>query len=142
MKPFARRRARECAVQALYSWQISSDDTNDIASKFLSEIDTSSIDVNYFYIIYNGVIKNYKKLDELMKPYIISRKLEELGNIEISILRISLFELTIIKNIPYKVSINEAIEISKVFCSEECYKFINGVLNKVFSIININKKIY
>lgn len=139
MKPAARRRARECAVQALYSWQLSHNDITDIEVQFLAELDTTDVDVAYFRKLYAGTATNAKELDKLMAPH-LSRQLEELSYVERAVLRIAIFELSKRRDIPYKVTINEAIELTKTFGCEESYKFINGVLDKVAPEIRPNRK--
>ncbi|WP_308822540.1 transcription antitermination factor NusB [Sodalis praecaptivus] len=139
MKPAARRRARECAVQALYSWQLSHNDIADIEVQFLAEQDMSDVDVAYFCELYAGAATNAQELDKLMAPY-LSRQLEELGHVERAVLRIALFELSKRQDVPYKVAINEAIELAKTFGAEESHKFINGVLDKVAPEIRPNRK--
>ena len=125
MKPAARRRARECAVQALYSWQLSQNDIADVEYQFLAEQDVKDVDVLYFR--------------ELLKPY-LSRLLEELGQVEKEVLRIALYELSKRSDVPYKVAINEAIELAKSFGAEDSHKFVNGVLDKAAPVIRPNKK--
>ena len=88
MKPAARRRARECAVQALYSWQLSHNDIADVEYQFLAEQDVKDVDVLYFRELLSGVATNSAYLDGLMKPY-LSRQLEELGQVEKAVLRIN-----------------------------------------------------
>ncbi|MDU3928288.1 MAG: transcription antitermination factor NusB [Enterobacter asburiae] len=129
MKPAARRRARECAVQALYSWQLSQNDIADVEYQFLSEQDVKDVDVLYFRELLSG----------LMKPY-LSRLLEELGQVEKAVLRIALFELSKRDDVPYKVAINEAIELAKTFGAEDSHKFVNGVLDKAAPAIRPHKK--
>lgn len=128
MKPAARRRARECAVQALYSWQISKNDIADVEYQFLAEQDVKDVDITYFRELVGGVATHSAYLDDLMKPF-LSRQLEELGGGK-AILRISLFELSKRSDVPYKVAINEGIELAKVFGAEDSHKFVNGVLDK------------
>ncbi|HAT2880020.1 transcription antitermination factor NusB [Serratia marcescens] len=130
MKPAARRRARECAVQALYSWQLSKNDLADVEHQFLTEQDVKDVDVAYFRELLSGAAVNAGMLDELMAPY-LSRQLEELGQVERAVLRVALFELKMREDVPYKVAINEAIELAKTFGAEDSYKFVNGVLDKV-----------
>ncbi|UVK77969.1 MAG: transcription antitermination protein NusB [Sodalis sp. Fse] len=139
VKPSARRRARGCAVQALYSWQVSHNDILDIEVQFLTEQDMADVDVAYFRELYAGAATNASDLDKLMAPY-LSRQLEELGYVEHAVLRIALFELSKRQDVPYKVAINEAIELAKTFGAEESHKFINGVLDKAASQIRPNKK--
>ncbi|OSM98063.1 MULTISPECIES: transcription antitermination factor NusB [Lonsdalea] len=129
MKPAARRRARECAVQALYSWQLSKNDIADVELQFLSEQDVKGVDITYFRELLTGVATQAERMDELMTPY-LSRKLEELGQVEKAILRLAVFELSRRDDVPYKVAINEAIELAKVFGAEDSHKFVNGVLDK------------
>lgn len=130
MKPAARRRARECAVQALYSWQLSKNDIADVELQFLSEQDVKDVDIAYFRELLSGVAVNAASLDALMAPF-LSRQLEELGQVERAVLRIALFELSKRDDVPYKVAINEAIELAKTFGAEDSHKFVNGVLDKV-----------
>ncbi|KYP95591.1 transcription antiterminator NusB [Sodalis-like endosymbiont of Proechinophthirus fluctus] len=139
MKPAARRRARECAIQALYSWQLSHNDIVDIEVQFLAEQNTSDVDVAYFHELYAGAATNAQELDKLMEPY-LSRQLEEIGHVERAVLRLALFELSKRQDVPYKVTINEAIELAKTFGAEESHKFINGVLDKVVPEICHNRK--
>nr|WP_202209931.1 MULTISPECIES: transcription antitermination factor NusB [Hafnia] len=139
VKPAARRRARECAVQALYSWQISKNDIADVEYQFLSEQDVKDVDISYFRELLSGVATNAEYLDGLMAP-VLSRQLEELGQVERAVLRISLFELSKREDVPYKVAINEGIELAKTFGAEDSHKFVNGVLDKVAPTIRKSKR--
>ncbi|MBT0728077.1 transcription antitermination factor NusB [Rosenbergiella australiborealis] len=139
MKPAARRRARECALQALYSWQISNNDIADVEYQFLAENDVKDVDVLYFREILTGVANNSDYLDNLMQPH-LSRRLDELGQVEKAALRISLYELSKRDDVPYKVAINEGIELAKTFGAEDSHKFINGVLDKVAPQIRPRRK--
>lgn len=130
MKLIARRRARQCALQALYAWQISANDIIEIQSQFLAEQDVSDVDVRYFRELVTGVTLHCAWLDEQVKPW-LSRQFNELGQVEKAILRISLYELSKRSDIPYKVVINEGIELAKAFGAEESHKFVNGVLDKI-----------
>ncbi|WWO97436.1 MAG: transcription antitermination factor NusB [Candidatus Dasytiphilus stammeri] len=125
---YKRRRAREYVLQALYAWQLSGNDIADIESQLFFQPDTKQIDILYFTELLRGVITYKKDLDLIIEQN-ISRKLDKIGPIEKSILRLSLFELIQFHNIPYKVIINEGIELAKTFGAEESYKFINAVLD-------------
>ncbi|NMP26097.1 transcription antitermination factor NusB [Rahnella sp. SAP-1] len=138
MKPAARRRARECAVQALYSWQLSKNDIADVELQFLTEQDVKDVDITYFRELLSGVATSADQLDALMAPY-LSRQLEELGQVERAILRLALFELSKRQDVPYKVAINEAIELAKTFGAEDSHKFVNGVLDKAGPHIRTKK---
>lgn len=139
MKPAARRRARECALQALYSWQLSNNDIADVEYQFLAENDVKDVDVLYFREILTGVATNSDYLDKLMQPH-LSRRLDELGEVEKAALRISLYELSKRDDVPYKVAINEGIELAKTFGAEDSHKFVNGVLDKVAPQIRPRRK--
>ncbi|MBN3081474.1 MULTISPECIES: transcription antitermination factor NusB [Pectobacterium] len=139
MKPAARRRARECAVQALYSWQISKNDIADVEHQFLSEQDVKDVDIAYFRELLAGVATQAEKLDQLMAPF-LSRQIEELGQVEKAILRLAMFELSKREDVPYKVAINEAIELAKIFGAEDSHKFVNGVLDKAAPSVRKGKK--
>lgn len=138
MKPTARRRARECAVQAIYSWQLSKNDIADIELQFLSEQDVTDVDITYFRELFSGVAMDTATLDRRMAPY-LSRKVEDLDQIEKAILRLAIFELSKRSDVPYKVVINEAIELAKAFGAEDSHKFVNGVLDKAAPAIRKRK---
>ena len=126
-----RRRARECAVQAIYSWQVSRNDLADVETSFIAEQDMKGVDTKYFRELLRGVAKNTAELDEKMAPYLTERKVEELGQVELAILRIALYELMKRQDVPYKVVINEAIDLTKTFGAADSHKFVNGVLDKI-----------
>ena len=126
-----RRRARECAVQAIYSWQVSRNDLADVETSFIVEQDMKGVDTKYFRELLHGVAKNTAELDEKMAPYLTERKVEELGQVELAILRIALYELMKRQDVPYKVVINEAIDLTKTFGAADSHKFVNGVLDKI-----------
>ncbi|SQI41820.1 N utilization substance protein B [Leminorella richardii] len=138
MKPSARHRARECAVQALYSWQISKNDIADVELAFLTEQDVNGVDLTYFRELFSGAATQASELDKLMAPY-LSRTLDELGQIERAILRVAVYELSKREDVPYKVVINEAIELAKTFGAEDSHKFVNGVLDKVVPRLRVRK---
>ncbi|QCI22895.1 transcription antitermination factor NusB [Buchnera aphidicola] len=140
MKPSSRRKARACALQMLYSWEISHNNIKESAIEFLKEKNTNNIDMAYFYELIIGITCKCEDIDNLMKPYLF-RSLKELGHIERAILRISFYELHKRNDIPYKVSINEGIELAKLFGSEDSHKFINGVLDKAAFKMGYNKKV-
>lgn len=103
-----------------------------------AEQDVKDVDVLYFRELLAGVATNTAYLDGLMKPY-LSRLLEELGQVEKAVLRIALYELSKRSDVPYKVAINEAIELAKSFGAEDSHKFVNGVLDKAAPVIRLTK---
>ena len=91
--------------------------------------DMKKVDTEYFLELLRAVVKDCAELDKKMKPY-LGRLPEELDPVEKAILRIATYELVARIDVPYKVIINEAIELAKSFGAEESHKFVNGVLDK------------
>ncbi|CAL4323950.1 Transcription antitermination protein NusB [Buchnera aphidicola (Thelaxes suberi)] len=141
MKSKSRRKAREYVLQALYSWQISKNHIQTVMNQFNKKIKKNNADSKYFYELIIGIFQHHLKIDEFMKPY-LSRTIDKLGQIERAILRIAFYELLNRDDIPYKVSINEGIELAKLFGAEDSHKFINGVLDKAAIAIRLNQKKY
>lgn len=129
-KASPRRRARECAVQALYSWYVSQNDVAEIELSFVTEQDLKGVDVPYFRKLFRGTVANLDAVDATMATF-LDRTSEELTPIEKAILRLAVYELRFELDVPYKVVINESIELAKTFGAEESHKYINGVLDKV-----------
>jgi|TARA_Y100001956_G_scaffold72639_1_gene78238 N utilization substance protein B len=134
VKPAARRKARILALQAVYSWQLSGNPIADIEQQMLIENDVSKVDVEYFKDLARGVAVNVKQLDELVKPH-LSRPFEDLDEVERAVLRLSAYELKFREDVPYKVAINEGIELAKIFGAEDSHKFVNGVLDKAVKAV-------
>ncbi|GAA5191596.1 transcription antitermination factor NusB [Ferrimonas gelatinilytica] len=135
MKPSERRKARQLAVQAIYSWQMSGNAIADIEHEFLTEQDVQGADIAYFRELLAGVAAQATTLDSKLKPN-LARLPEEVDPLEMAILRLGAYELLHRDDVPYKVAINEAIELAKVFGAEESHKFVNGVLDKLAIAIN------
>lgn len=125
-----RRRARECAVQALYSWAISQNSPEIIELNFMTEQDMKGVDTPYFRKLFRQTVENVEAVERTMQGY-LDRSLAELDPVEKAVLRLAVYELQFEVDVPYKVVINEAIEVAKVFGADESHKYINGVLDKV-----------
>ena len=134
MKPKARRLARELATQAVYSWQMSKNPVAQIELSMATTNDMAKVDMEYFLELLRSVVKDCAELDKKIKPY-LGRLPEELDPVEKAILRIATYELVARLDVPYKVVINEAIELAKTFGAEESHKFINGVLDKAIKTL-------
>lgn len=136
MKPAARRKARGLAVQAIYSWQLSQNHVSDIEQQMLLDNDVSKIDVDYFQEIVRGVAAHYKEIDVALAPY-TERPFEEVDQIEKAIIRLSAYELKYRTDVPYKVAINEGIELAKKFGADDSHRFVNGVLDKAVKDLRV-----
>ncbi len=130
MKVSPRRRARECAVQAIYSWAISKNPVEEVELAFMTDQDMKGVDIPYFRKLLRGAVEEVSVVDAAFQPY-LDRSQDEVDPIENSILRIASYELKFQLDVPYKVVINEAIEVAKVFGSDESHKYINGILDKL-----------
>lgn len=130
MKPSERRKARHFAVQAIYQWQMTQDNVADIEEQFKLDQDMKGVDLGYFRELLFGVACNINKLDSTFSPF-LSRKLEDLDLVDKAILRLATFELLFRQDVPYRVVINEGIELAKAFAAEDSHKFVNGVLDKL-----------
>tara|TARA_R110000868_G_scaffold392875_1_gene663694 strand:- start:10097 stop:10627 length:531 start_codon:yes stop_codon:yes gene_type:complete len=128
MKPSERRKARQFAVQALYQWRLAGTDLTAIETQFFEDFDFSKADVEYFKELLFNIPQQVSAIDAAFEPF-LDRILDELGPVEISILRISTYELLHRPDVPYKVVINEGVELSKRFAPTEAHKFVNGVLD-------------
>ena len=128
MNPTERRNARYYALQAMYQWQINHTPLNELEEDFLINHIKKKTDLAYFKELINFIPKNFDAIDSHMTP-ILSRPLAELDPVELAILRMGIYELAHRLDIPYRVSINESLELAKKFGSIEGYKFVNGVLN-------------
>jgi len=134
VKPKARHLARELAVQAVYSWQMSNNPVKQIELAIVTSNDMTKVDMEYFLELLRCVVKDCADLDKKIKPY-LGRLPEELDPVEKAILRIATYELVGRIDVPYKVVINEAIELAKTFGAEESHKFVNGVLDKAIKTL-------
>lgn len=134
MKPSARRKARELAVQAIYSWQLSKNPVEQIELSIVTSNNMEKVDSDYFLELLRAVVSNSAELDSKIKPY-LGRLPEELDPVEKAILRVATYELVERKDVPFKVVINESIELAKSFGAEESHKFVNGVLDKAIKTL-------
>ena len=134
MKPSPRRKARELAIQAVYSWQISQNSVTDIEVNFISENSKRRFDIEYFQLLLRGVTKNVADIDATISPY-VDRPLDDIDHVEKAILRVAVYELKDCTDVPYRVVINEAIELAKAFAADDSHKFVNGVLDKAVKLV-------
>ncbi|MEJ2693395.1 MAG: transcription antitermination factor NusB [Candidatus Thiodiazotropha sp.] len=125
-----RSQARHHAVQAIYQWQVAGQDVRDIANQFLEEQKLADFDVPYFQDLLHGVPAHLSELDELLKPA-LDRAIESVDPVERAVLRLGAYELRYKPEVPYRVVINEAVELAKVFGAEQGHKYVNGVLDRV-----------
>ncbi len=129
-KPSRRKKARRYAVQGIYQWHLSGHPIKEIEQQFLESIKSNKVDIEYFQTILVNTLGSVHQLDELIVP-ILDRDIEEINPVELAILRLACYELKERLDIPYKVVINEALELTKTFGAAEGHKFVNGILDKL-----------
>ena len=128
----ARARARRYAMQALYQWDLSGSDLPLIREQFLVNEDFSRADQAYFIELLSKLPAQADVIDDSIAEY-INRPLVQLDPVERAILRIGMYELLQRSDIPYRVVINEAVQLAKKFGAEQGHTFVNGVLDKAAS---------
>jgi N utilization substance protein B len=127
----ARRRSREFAMQGLYQWLLSRDDPGAIEAHLVeTSPNFDKSDREHFRELLHGTIRDIDALHALIAP-LLDRRVDELSPVEHATLLVGAFELTRHLEIPYRVIINEAVELAKTFGGTDGYKYINGVLDKV-----------
>jgi len=124
-----KQRSRERVVQALYQWRVSEGDLLNIEHQFLTQKE-GKISKAFFSNLFREIPKNITLLDELIAPC-IDRDLEELGPVEHAILYLGAYELKFSIEVPYKVVINESVEVAKLFGAEGSFKLINTALDRL-----------
>ena len=127
MTPKQRSRAR--VVQALYQWLVSDDDLAEIEKQFLNQKE-GKISKAFFSNLFINIPKTISILDEIIKPS-LDRSIDELGPTERAVLYLGVYELKFQPEVPYKVVINEAVELTKLYGAESAYKLINMSLDKI-----------
>jgi N utilization substance protein B len=127
--PSARSRARRRALQAVYAWQLSGSTMGKVLEQFRDEQDMDIADLEYFEDLLRGLEAHLGQVDAALEPF-VDRPLEQVDPIERGVLRLAVYELLHRLDVPYRVVINEAIEIAKRFGSEHGHTYINGVLDR------------
>jgi transcription antitermination protein NusB len=135
----ARRRSRELALQALYAWQLSGQDAAVLESQAAQSKEFGKADSKYFARLLEGTIADAGALEGVIAPA-LDRKLKELSPVERGILLLAVFELRDAPDVPYKVVINEAIELAKEFGGTDGHKYVNGVLDKLVAKLRPNER--
>lgn len=136
-----RHQARRAALQALFEWSFYSQDIEEILERDIEEYrhleekesppEAMPIDKDLARLIVKGVTDNIDNIDKIIADSAPEWPIEQIAKIDLEILRMSIFELYLARNVPPKVAIDEAVELGKEFGGENSSKFINGVLGTV-----------
>ncbi len=133
-----RRKSRELVMKSVYRGLVNQIDITQIKKDIQDDPDFIRADQDLYEEILSGVFKNIDSLKQEIESY-IDRRYDELSPIELSIIYISLYELKYSMSVPYKVVINEAVEIAKTYGGADGYKYINGILNQAAKANRVNE---
>jgi N utilization substance protein B len=123
-----RKRARDLLVQALYQWQLSDSDPIQVEAEFRAD-NGRKVDWEFFHHAMSYITEHAVELNKLYEPH-LDRPVDQLDPIETGILLLGMFELSQRIDVPYRVVINECVELAKKYGATESHKYINGVLDK------------
>ena len=126
----ARGKSRRFAMQAVYQWQMTGDSITEIKQQFFDDNNVSVIDADYFSELVSGVAASISEIDPLLEKY-MTRLVESVDPVERAILRLATYEFIHRIDVPYRVILNEAVNITKEYCAENSHAFVNAVLDKV-----------
>ncbi|HZP86451.1 MAG TPA: transcription antitermination factor NusB [Burkholderiales bacterium] len=126
----SRRRSREFALQALYQWLLARTEPAALVAQAAEKSDYARADRAYVETLINGVIARAAELEAALQPF-LDRPVGQLSPIEHALLLIGAFELTVSLDVPYRVAINEAVELAKVYGGTDGHRYVNGVLDKL-----------
>lgn len=129
-KPGPRSWARRCAAQALYQWQLTGEELTLIETRFLADQDLGKADLDYFRELVRQIPARVAEIDTVLTPF-LDRPMPQVDPVERAILRIGGYELMQRPDLAYRIVINEAVELAKMFGAEQGHRFVNGVLDKV-----------
>jgi transcription antitermination protein NusB len=125
----ARSIARKLAMQALYQWQLTQHSAAEIKKQFLESEDSGGVDREHFEELVGKCIEQHEQLEAALAPF-LDRPLDQLDPVETAILMIGMYELQQRVDIPYRVVINEAIDLCKRFGATDAHKYVNAVLDR------------
>ena len=130
-----RKKSREKAMELLFSMSISKETPEEIMGTFVDnyEEDITKIDLEYIKELLEGVELNKSEIDSLIEKNLNNWKLDRISKVNLTILRVGIFEIKFQEEVPDRVALNEALELGKRYSDEKSVAFINGVLDKVLN---------
>ncbi|HEX3027983.1 MAG TPA: transcription antitermination factor NusB [Clostridia bacterium] len=131
-----RRASRELAMKLLYQLEIQKDDKDEQVKATLDGEDLAPNDKQYVLDTIDGVLSNLSYIDKIIEDNAKGWKIGRISKVDLSILRLGVYEISFREDIPFNVSINEAVELAKKFSAEDAGAFINGILGKVTRVSN------
>lgn len=134
--PAMRQKARRLALQALYQWQIAQAAPSVIAAEFMADSKLDAVDQEYFHEVLTQIPAQLTELDATITEF-VDRPLAKLTPIELVILRMGAYELLHRIDVPYRVVINEGVELAKAFGAQDGHRYVNGVLDKMAQALRL-----
>ena len=127
----ARKTARQVAMKLIYQYELGGEGVSSTIEESMDKPDLNADDMAYIQAMLDGTGEKQQELDELIGRYAVGWSLERIAKVDLSILRLALYEMLFCESIPQGVSINEAIELAHTFSTPEAASFINGILGSV-----------
>ncbi len=129
-----RRASREIAMKLLYQLEIQKDDREEQIRRVLEENAFTDKDREYVAGVVDGVHKHLDYIDKTIEVHSKGWKISRISKVDLSIMRLSIYEICFRDDIPYNVSVNEAVELAKKYSNEDAGSFVNGILSKVSKV--------
>ena len=127
-----RRAARQCVLEALFSYQFSKNDTLQIIDQLISKNPELKVNNDFIQLLFDSVLKNMKWAEDIIKSHLENWEIGRVAQIDKILLKMGICEIYLIDDIPPKVTISEMVEIAKIYSTDESPVFINGILDAVF----------
>jgi transcription antitermination protein NusB len=127
---WARHHARKVLMQAVYQWQMTGAPYHEVVREFREAGALKKADDQFFAELLRGVLQYHEELDGLLEP-VLDRKVKDLDRVELALLRLGAYELQHRIEVPFRVVIDEYVELAKGYGAEDSYKYVNGVLDRL-----------
>ena len=131
-----RRKARTLALQALYEVDTTGHQEGEVITRILPEASLSEENMVFARDLVGGVIESKERIDLTIKKFAIAWPIRQMPVIDRNVLRLAIFEILIDNKVPVKAAINEAVELAKIFGSDNSARFVNGVLGSVSNMVD------
>ncbi len=130
----SRKLSREKAMELVFSMMLTKESHDEVIETFVDnyEEDIKKLDLEYIKEVLKGVEENKESIDNLIKENLQKWKIERVSKVNLAILRLAVYEMKYVNDVPEKVAINEALEITKRYSDEKSVSFINGVLDNIY----------
>lgn len=130
----SRKLSREKAMELIFSTMLTKESYNEAMETFVEnyEGNIKEVDLEYIKKVLKGVEENKDSIDNLIKENLQKWKIERISKVNLAILRLAVYEMNYVNDVPEKVAINEALEITKKYSDEKSVSFVNGILDKIY----------